>query len=178
MIRLFVGLPLPDGVIARLQIMCSGLPGAKWVEPANMHITLRFVGEVDEHVAEDIDQFLSGIAAEAFSLELQGLGTFGQGHKARALWAGVNSSANLTHLQAKIESAVVRAGQPAETRKFTPHVTLARFSQAHPVRLQSFVEGNNLFQAGPFSVEEFVLFESRLGRAGPMYIPLAHYELN
>ncbi len=177
MIRLFVGLQLPDSVVSRLQIMCSGLPGALWVESANMHITLRFIGEVDEHEADELDRWLASVTTPPFNLELRGLGTFGQGHKIRALWAGVVPSAPLHHLQTKVESTVVRAGQSPEARKFTPHVTLARFSHPGPARLQSFVEGNNLFQAGPFPVDRFTLFESRLGKGGAVYVPLAHYDL-
>ena len=178
MIRLFVGLPLPDGVIARLQIMCSGLPGARWVEPTNMHVTLRFIGEIDERGTEEIDYLLAGVSSDSFHMKLQGLGTFGQGHKIRALWVGVVPSPPLNHLQAKVESAVVRSGWPPEKRKFAPHVTLARFSRPESSRIQSFVEGNNLFQTGPFRMDQFTLFESRLGGNGPVYAPLAQYELD
>ncbi len=177
MLRLFVGLELPDGVIARLNIMCAGVPGATWVEPANMHITLRFIGEVEEHVAEEIDAALARIEAKAFSLELSGVGTFGEGTKARALWAAVTPSPELSHLHAKVESAVVRAGVPPEGRKFTPHVTLARLDHTPPARLHTFVEGNGLFQAGPFTVDHLTLFESRLGIGSPVYTPLADYPL-
>ncbi len=178
MIRLFVGLQLPDNVVARLQLMCNGLPGARWVEPANMHVTLRFIGEVDEHDAEDLDRWLAGVIVPPFDMEFQGLGTFGQGHKIRALWVGVVSSPPLSRLQARVESALVRSGQPPEMRKFTPHVTLAKFSHPGPPRLQSFVEGNNLFRSGPFRVDRFTLFESCLGKGGAVYTPLAHYELS
>ncbi|MSO72624.1 MAG: RNA 2',3'-cyclic phosphodiesterase [Rhodospirillaceae bacterium] len=177
MLRLFVGLALPDGVIARLTVMCAGLPGARWVEPQKMHITLRFIGEVDEGDAEEVDARLAGVVAGSFSLELGGLGTFGAGAKARALWAGVGTSQPLCHLQAKVESAVVRAGLPPEGRKFTPHITLARLTRPQPARLQAFIEANNLFQAGPFSVDQFSLFESRPGNGGPVYIPLSDHKL-
>lgn len=177
MVRLFVGLSLPDGVIARLAMLCAGVPGAHWVAPQNMHITLRFIGEVEVPQAEEIDHLLAGIGAAPLSLELGGLGTFGEGAKARALWVGVAPSPGLAHLQAKVESACVRAGLAPEGRKFTPHVTLARLSRAHPVRLQSFIEGNNLFTAGPFSVHQFTLFESRLGKGGAVYIPQVDYDL-
>ncbi len=140
MLRLFVGLSLPDGVIARLNIMCAGVPGAAWVEPSNMHITLRFIGEVEEHVAEEIDALLSRIEAKAFSLELAGVGTFGEGAKARSLWAAVTPSAALSHLQA-------------------------------------FVEASGAFQAGPFAIDQFTLFESRLGKGSPIYVPLVDYPL-
>ena len=177
MLRLFVGLGLPDGVIARLSIMCAGVPGASWVEPANMHLTLRFIGEVEERDAEEIDSMLASIAAPALSLTLAGVNTFGEGAKARALWAAVEPSADLSHLHAKVESAVVRAGQPPESRKFTPHVTLARLHKPQPPRLAAFLEGNAPFQAGPFGIEQFTLFESRPGKGSPVYIPLVDYPL-
>ncbi len=177
MLRLFVAIPLPDGIIARLRVMCSGIPGAQWVDASNMHITLRFIGEVDDATAADIDHALARITATAFALELAGLGTFGQGYKARSLWAGVTPSAPLSRLQSKIETALVRLGLPPEGRKFTPHVTLARLKRPEPGRIQSFIEGNNLLRAGPFAVEHFTLFESRTGNGGPVYIPLADYAL-
>ena len=175
--RLFVALALPDGILARLNLMCSGIPGARWVEPANMHITLRFIGEVDKPTAEEINFNLSRIEAHAFDLELQGLDTFGQGQKAHALWVGVPMTPALAHLQQKVESAVVRAGRPPEGRKFTPHVTLARLNKPEAGRLQSFIEGNNLFKAGPFAVDRFTLFESENGNGGPVYTALEDYAL-
>lgn len=175
--RLFVALTLPDGIVARLNLMCSGIPGARWVEPSNMHITLRFIGEVDEPTAEEINYNLSHIEAPAFDLGLQGLDTFGQGYKAHALWVGVSLTRELAHLQNKVESAVTRTGQPPEGRKFTPHVTLPRLTRPPPARLQALVEGNSLFRAGPFGVARFSLFESRPGNGGPVYIPLVDYEL-
>jgi 2'-5' RNA ligase len=176
-LRLFVALSLPDGIIARLNLMCSGIPGARWVEPENMHITLRFIGEVDEPTAEEINYNLSHIEAPAFDLELQGLDTFGQGYKAHTLWVGVPSTPALVHLQKKVDSAIVRAGVPHEERKFTPHVTLARMTKPDINRLQSFIEGNNLFKAGPFTVDQFTLFESQTGKGGPIYTALEDYAL-
>jgi len=148
-LRLFAALTLPDGIVARINMMCSGIPGARWVDPENLHITLRFIGEVDESTAEEINFNLSHIEAPAFDLELQGLNTFGQGHKAHALWIGVSPTPELAHLQHKVDTAIMRAGQPPEGRKFTPHVTLARLIKPEAGRLQSFIEGNNLFKAGP-----------------------------
>jgi 2'-5' RNA ligase len=177
MLRLFVAFPLPDGVIARLRILCAGIPGARWVEPENMHVTLRFIGEVDETTAADIDHALNAIEAPAFSTTLAGIETFGKGHKAHTLWVGVAPNPALAHLQAKVESAVVRAGQPPEQRKFTPHVTLARMTKPEMGRLQHFIEGNALFSAGPFAVDAFTLYESRPGKGGPVYTPLADYPL-
>ena len=175
--RLFIALSLPDGVIARLAILCSGIPGANWVAPENMHITLRFIGEVDEPTAEEINYVLSQLDEEAFSLEIGGLDIFGRGSHPHALWVAVKPSPKLLHLQSKIESTLVRAGLPPEGRKFTPHVTLARLHRPDVGRVQSFIEGNNLFHAGPFGVSQFTLFESRTGNGGPVYVPLADYPL-
>ena len=178
MFRLFAGLGLPDGVIARINIMCSGIPGARWLEPENLHLTLRFIGEVDEAAAEDIDYALRQIDAQAFDLTLTGLGTFGKPGKEHTLWIGVAPSPHLAHLQAKVESAVVRAGQPAEERKFAPHVTIARMNRPDLTRLQYFIEGNGLFHAGPFQVDHFSLYESVPGNGGPVYSALEDYPLS
>ena len=177
MLRLFVGLALPQAVTARLGMLCAGLPGARWVEPAAMHITLRFIGEVVESAAAEIDDRLARLEAPAFSLELGGVGTFGEGIKTRAVWVGVTASAALSHLQAKIESAVVRAGQPPEGRKFTPHVTVAHLNRPHPARLETFLAAVAPFRADPFLAAAFTLFESRLGKSGAHYTALADYPL-
>ncbi len=177
MFRLFVGLAVPDPIPEKIARICHGLPGARWVEPENYHLTLRFIGEVDRHAAADIDGTLQRIDAEPFSLSLRELGTFGQGRKTRALWTGADASRELVHLQSKVESAVVRAGQAPETRKFLPHLTIARFREAHPDRIRSFIERNAMFRAGPFTVDHFVLFESHMGKGGAHYEELATYPL-
>lgn len=178
MYRLFVGLALPDALREPLARLCHDLPGARWVDPENFHLTLRFIGEVDRHTAGDIDDALLRITSPAFDMSLAGLGTFGQGRKIRALWAkAIQTGSDLTHLRSKVESAVVRAGQPPEPRKFKPHVTLARFREVHPDRIQSFVELNGLFRAGPVAIERFVLFESHMGKGGSVYEELADYPL-
>ena len=110
MLRLFVGLELPDGVIARLNIMCAGVPGATWVPPANMHITLRFIGEVESWRAEEVDAALANIRAPGFELSLRGLGTFEKGGRISALWVGAEKNEGLAFLQAKVETALQRAG--------------------------------------------------------------------
>ena len=177
MFRLFVGLRLPDAMNRNLAKLCHGLPGARWVDPENYHMTLRFIGAVNRHTAADIDGTLQRIDAAPIELTLLGLGTFGQGRKTRALWAGAEPSAGLVHLHNKIESAVVRAGQPPETRKFIPHVTIARFRDAHPDRIQSFIERNALFHTGPVTLDRFILFESHLGKGGSHYEELSDYPL-
>jgi RNA 2',3'-cyclic 3'-phosphodiesterase len=177
MLRLFVGLSLPDDVANQVAMLADAMPGARWVEPQNLHITLRFVGEVSEADAEDVHHNLARLEAQPFSYAISGLETFGQGRKAHALYMRVAAGPELDLLQGRVESAVVRAGQPRETRKFKPHVTLARLKGAQEDRLQSFIARNNLFRAGPIDVDHFVLYESRLGNGGSTYIPLEEYPL-
>jgi len=120
MLRLFAGLALSQTLRQHCARVCQGLPDARWVDPANFHLTLRFIGEVDRHTAADIDGTLQRIDVPLFDLKFSGLGTFGQGRKTRVLWARANPSGGLNHLQSKIESAVVRSGQLPEFRKFCP----------------------------------------------------------
>jgi RNA 2',3'-cyclic 3'-phosphodiesterase len=178
MIRAFVALDLPAPVKARLAELAGGVPGARWTDPADLHVTLRYVGEVPDDRLEEIHHRLDEIEAPGFDLSLAGVGLFGQGARARILWAGVERSDALAHLQRKVESAVVRAGEPAETRRYSPHVTLARLDRAtNPERLRRFVEGNGLLRVGPVPVERFVLYESRPGAGRPHYLPLQDYPL-
>ncbi len=169
--RLFVALAMPDAVRARLSEMLCGIPGARWVNPENLHLTLRFIGEVDGGAAEEIADSLSRLQAPAFDLTLEGLGHFESRGRLRALWVGVRPEPALTALQRKVENAVVAAGLPPESRKFKPHVTLARFSGTPLIEAGRYVEANAAIRLAPFPVTEVVLFESRLGRGGPAYFP-------
>ena len=179
MLRLFVALALPEAATAALErLSFDGMPGARWVEPENMHITLRFSGEVNEHDAEEIHHELARVRALRFSLSLVGVDAVGQGRKTRALWAGVEKSEPLNLLRGRVEAAVMRAGHPPEARKFVPHVSLARFNSAPPDRIQRFIENNNLFRFGPIAFEHFTLFESDTGAGGPVYTPLQEYPLD
>ena len=175
--RLFVALSLPAEVRERLDMLGNGLPGARWVAPENLHLTLRFVGEVDSGQARDLDDTLSAIDAPGFELTLQGLATFGDGLKLRSLYAGVTPNPALAHLQAKVESAVVRAGLPAERRKFRPHVTLARFKGDPGPKLGHYLEERGLLRIGPFAINDFVLYSSLLGAEGPHYTEEVAYDL-
>ena len=168
MIRLFVALELPEAVRSRLSMLQGGVPGARWSTDEQLHLTLRFIGEVDDHVAHDIDDALAGIHAPAFALELAGVGEFG-GKNPRALWAGVRASEPLLHLQKKVETALQRIGLPAEERKFSPHVTLARLRSAPHEKIVQFLTHHALFASGPFQVDLFVLFSSHLGSGGSVY---------
>ncbi|HTK80200.1 MAG TPA: RNA 2',3'-cyclic phosphodiesterase [Rhizomicrobium sp.] len=176
MIRLFVALALPDAVAQSLLAMQSGVPGARWMSREQLHLTLRFIGEVDERDANGIDEALASISASRFALELKGIGEFG-GRNPRALWAGVAGDGALIHLQRKIESAMQRLGLPAEERKFTPHVTLARLRATPPARVMDFLHDHALYSSGPFEVNEFILYSSKTTPNGSIYVAEREYPL-
>jgi 2'-5' RNA ligase len=176
MIRLFAGIGLDPALAAQLEPLASGIPGARWIEPRNMHVTLRFIGEVEEGLALELHDLLAAISVPAFDLTLEGLGTFGS-RKPRSLWAGVAREPAMRRLHEKIESAMVHGGCPPEPRRFTPHVTLARLKDAPVSRIQEFIAGNSPFRAGPCRVTCFTLFRSHLSRSGSEYEALADYPL-
>lgn len=177
MIRLFVALEIPERVKEGLALLGGGVPGARWMDDEQLHLTLRFIGEVPENVAHDIDDTLVGLRAPGFTLELAGVGEFG-GKMPRALWAGVRANDGLIHLQRKIETALQRIGLPAEERKFTPHVTLARMKGAPRDKVVQFLTHHALYASGPFKVEQFVLFSSHMGNAGSVYHAERTYPLS
>lgn len=168
MIRLFVALEIPEAIRQRLVLLQGGVPGARWQDTEQMHLTLRFVGEVDEDVGHDIDDALAMVRAPSFPLEIAGVGEFG-GKIPRALWAGVRPNEALLHLQRKIETALQRLGLPAEERKFSPHITLARLKNAPRAKVIEFLTHHALFASGPFPVDRFALFSSELGSNGSVY---------
>jgi RNA 2',3'-cyclic 3'-phosphodiesterase len=173
MLRLFVGIALPPELKLRLSLLCSGVPGARWVDAGNYHLTLRFIGEVDEGLASDIDAALLQIRAPRFAVTLAGVGRFGD----RMLWVGVEKSPPLVHLRDKIESALVRLGLEAETRRYAPHVSLARLRNAGEAKLQAFLQDHALFRAEPFAVDHFSLVASYLTKSGSIYEDQADYPL-
>ncbi len=176
MLRLFVGIEFPPELKLRLSLLQSGVTGAKWVDPGNFHLTLRFIGEVDEGTAADVDETLLRLKARPFSLQLAGAGVFGNG-KPRQLWIGVDREPALSTLQSKIEQALIRAGLPPEPRKFAPHVTLARLRDPKRTDIQHFLHSHAQFRAEPLRVEQFSLIASYPTKAGSVYEDQADYEL-
>jgi RNA 2',3'-cyclic 3'-phosphodiesterase len=173
MLRLFVGIALPPEIKLRLSLIAAGVPGARWVDPGNYHVTLRFIGEVDEGMAGDIDESLAQIRAATFDLVLSGVGQFGD----RMLWAGIEKNPALQHLRDKVESALVRLGLEPESRRYAPHVTLARLKGASEARLQAYIQEHALFRAAPFAVNRFSLIASYLTKSGAIYEDQADYAL-
>ena len=175
--RLFVGLSLPDAVAQSLSLLRAGVPGAHWQTREQLHMTLRFIGEVDGRDAAAIDDALSTISAPRFRLELKGVGEFG-GKNPRALWAGVREPAPIVHLQRKIEAMLQRVGLAAEERKFTPHVTLARLRGAPAGKVMDWLSDHALYAGMPFKVTEFILYSSQITPNGSIYVAERSYGLN
>ncbi len=178
MIRLFVALELQQFVRQRLAGLTWPMAGARWVASENLHLTLRFIGDVDEAQADDIDDGLRRIRFDRFVLALEGAGQFGSSRGAQTLWAGVGGAEmELARLQAKIERAVVGAGVAPERRKFHPHVTLARLRRAKIAKASEFVAAHAGLALGPIPVESFALMSSHLGRGGADYTTEVRYQL-
>ncbi|MGE5270769.1 MAG: RNA 2',3'-cyclic phosphodiesterase [Thiohalocapsa sp.] len=176
MLRLFVGIEFPPELKLRLSLLCSGVGGAKWVDPGNLHLTLRFIGEIDEGRAADVDEALARLKARRFTLHLAGTGVFG-GNRPHALWVGVEKSPELVGLRDKIEQALVRVGLEPEGRRFAPHVTLARLRNPVLNELGQFLATHAQFRAGPLPVERFSLIASFPTKAGSVYEDQADYPL-
>jgi RNA 2',3'-cyclic 3'-phosphodiesterase len=177
MLRLFVGIGFPPELKLKLSLLCSGVPSAKWVDPGNFHLTLRFIGEIGEDVAADVDDALSRLRARRFTLQIAGTGVFGGGDKPRSLWAGVERSPELVAVRDKIEQALIRAGLLPEPRKFAPHVTLARLNNPPLDKLRDFLAVQARFRADPLPVEGFSLIASFQTKAGSVYEDQADYPL-
>ena len=174
--RLFVAIRLPATVRARLLGLMGGVAGARWLPDEQLHLTLRFIGEVDRHLARDVDAALSSVHHPGFAIALNGLGAFDRRGEPVTLWAGVTPHEPLRALHKKIDQALVRAGVEPDRRAYMPHVTIARLPRgAGPV--QGLVEQSGGITSPPFAVDGFTLYESRLTPDGPLYDVVERYEL-
>jgi 2'-5' RNA ligase len=177
MLRLFVGIEFPPELKLRLSLLETALPGARWIDPGNLHLTLRFIGEITEDVAADVDEALAQLRARRFSLQLAGTGVFG-GNRPHTLWVGVERDPDLIVLHDKIELALIRIGLAPEPRRFAPHVTLARLRDPVLDMLGHFLGAHARFRADPLPVEHFSLVASFPTKAGSVYEDQADYKLS
>lgn len=175
--RLFVGLEVPAAIGQRLSMLRGGLPGARWIDSGNYHITLRFIGDIDDVLAREIAFILGTVRRAEFNLRLDGLSSFG-GRKPRAVFASVPAIPPLLELQAELERLLRRVGMEPEGRKFTPHVTLARLRDTSSWQVADFLAMRGMFQSAPFEVSRFVLFSSRASVGGGPYVVEADYPLS
>lgn len=171
--RLFVALEIPDAVARPLMLLQGGVPGARWQAREQLHLTLRFIGEVEGADAEMLDEALAAIAAPDFTLQLHGVGQFGN-DKPHSLWAGVRPNEALDHLQRKVDSAIRRVGVPPSSgdkheHKFTPHVTLGRLRHPGTEKVIEWLTYNALYTGAEFPVRAFQLYSSLLTSDGSVY---------
>jgi len=174
--RLFTGLELPKTLATELSLMRGGLSGARWIDVENYHLTLRFIGDVDERTAREVHSVLDGIRRAPFTVTLDRLDAFG-GDRPRAIVAAARPSAPLVELQAEQERLIRRIGLPAETRKFAPHVTLARLRQASSMAVANYLSLRGWLSSLAFEVDHFTLFSSRDSVGGGPYVAEAVYQL-
>jgi 2'-5' RNA ligase len=174
--RLFTGIEIPPNVGQSLAMMRGGLPGARWIDPENYHLTLRFIGDIDDALAHDIVGMLGRVQRKAFELRLEGLTSFG-GRKPRALVATVAPVTPLMELQAEQERLLQRLGLEPEGRKYTPHVTLARLRDSSNRQVADYLSARGLYRSTPFPIARFVLFSSRASLGGGPYIVEEDYPL-
>ena len=174
--RLFVAIRPPEAVRDRLIDAMEDSPELRWVGDEQLHLTLRFIGEVERPLADDIALALTRIRSDRFELRVTGVGIF-ERRSGGTLWAGIEPKQPLAALAAKVERASVAAGLEPEHRAFHPHITLARFNRASATAAQAFLERTRALASPPFAVTSFILYESHLSRHGPHYEEVAEFPL-
>jgi 2'-5' RNA ligase len=172
--RLFTGLEIPEQVAQSLGLLRGGLPGARWVDPENYHLTLRFIGDVDDMIAREVASMLGSVRRNSFELRLDGLSSFG-GRKPRAVVASIAPAQPVIELQAEHERLMQRVGLEPEGRKYTPHVTLARLRDSSSREVADYLSARAAFRSIEFPISRFVLFSSRASTGGGPYVVEASY---
>ena len=174
--RLFTAIEIPRHIGDSLAMMRGGLPGARWIDAENYHLTLRFIGDIDDALANDIAGLLGRVRRRTFEIRLDGLTSFG-GHKPRAVVAAATPAAPLIELQAEHERLLQRLGLEPEGRKYTPHVTLARLRETSSRQVADYLSARGHYRSAAFEVSRFVLFSSRAAVGGGPYVVEEAYPL-
>lgn len=177
MYRLFVAIDMPPDIRSVLSGICFGVPGAKWIPDEQLHLTLRFIGEVDGGVFRDIREALADIEAKSFAVRLKGVGHFPPRKAPRVLWAGIEPAAPVAALRNRVEAVLVRLGLEPEKRKFSPHITLARLRESPLGKVSRFLAANSMFATAEFRVPAFHLYSSTLTPKGAFHEKQATYAL-
>ena len=174
--RLFIGIRPPEVVRDSLIDLMEGVDNARWQDDDQLHLTLRFIGNMDPHSADDLADLLGGIKVPSFELRISGTGTFAKKGRVHTLWAGIEPKAELLALQSRIERVCIAAGIEPEHRKYHPHITLARLNRSTGP-LEPFLSRTAGFAPAPFRVDSFILYESILRPEGSNYDPVIRYVL-
>lgn len=175
--RLFTGIEIPIETALALSTLRGGLPGARWINPEHYHLTLRFMGDIDEDTAAEVADNLARIRLKAFPMVVDGLGAFGA-RRPHSLFARVMMTEELAVLQQRHERAIQRAGLPPDPRRFIPHITIARLRGVSNQGVATYLELRGGFVTGPFQVDRFVLFSSKEGTGGGPYLVELGYPLD
>ena len=174
--RLFTGLEIPAQTGLMLSMLRGGLRGARWIDPEHYHITLRFIGDIDDRTADEVADALDKIRRSALTIHLDGLGSFGNG-KPHAVWARVEPNDELRELQAEQERIFQRLHLPPDRRKYIPHVTLGRCRTSTNEDVAKWLAERGGFEAAPFVAGRFVLFSAKAGVGGGPYLVEEAYPL-
>jgi RNA 2',3'-cyclic 3'-phosphodiesterase len=177
MIRTFIALQLEASIRSRLSELARTIPGARPVPPEQIHLTLRFIGDIDGILFQDIKEGLSEIAAATLTLSIRGVGHFPPRGAPRVIWAGVEPAAALTGLRSGINRVLTEFGIPGEERRYHPHITFARLNNSPIGRIADFLAGNSLLHSPPCAIESFTLFSSTLSEKGAIHRIEADYPL-
>ena len=175
--RLFTGIEVPSAIRERLAFKRVPLPGAKWLDPDDLHLTLRFLGDVDSRTAGEFIDLISGLDLKPFQLKLRDLGTFGSS-KPRILYVSVDEDPAITRAHQAHDRAARMVGLEPEPRTFKPHVTLARLRGTRPETVAQYLGELGQFRAEPFEVRRIVVFSSRPGTGGGPYVVEAAFPLD
>jgi RNA 2',3'-cyclic 3'-phosphodiesterase len=174
--RLFTALEIPEEAANAISLLRGGLPGARWIDPSDYHLTLRFIGDIDPRLARDIEDELADAGRGAIDVTLAGLGSFG-GHDPHSVHLVAAPTRDLIELAAEHERILRRLGLKPESRKFTPHVTLARLRHGSVLDVADFFAAKGRIEPIRFKAEEFVLYSARATVGGGPYVVEAAYPL-
>ena len=174
--RLFVAIRPPSAIRRQLLDLMEGVHAARWQDDDQLHLTLRFIGEVDHHKAEDIAAALGSIHHPRFEVSLNGIGSFERRGKG-ALWVGVAPHDQLKALHKKVDQACLRVGIEPDSRAYMPHITIARLSRSTGP-IDALVEASGGISSPAFAVDSFCLYESDLTPEGPIYSVVERYRLD
>ena len=175
--RLFVAIDLPEDVKAQLASLSFGVPGARWTDDEQLHLTLRFIGDADQFLYEEIRRSLAEIQFDIFDLALEGVGHFPAKGKPQVLWVGLEKNEPLLQLQKLVDRVVQQAGVAPDGYKFSAHITLARLKDTPMSRVTDYLIEHMNFKTEPFEITEFHLYSSVLTSKGSIYEVEETYEL-
>lgn len=167
--RLFAALNLPESLTQRLVLLQGGIPGARWEPADKLHLTLRFIGEVEGGVMKSVIAALGKVTMPPFELQLASVGHFPPRGQPKSVWTGVREASEVTELHRRIERALASTDVEPDRRKFAPHVTLARLRNAPEHKVAEFIQDHALFLSEPFEVSRFWLMSSVRSPAGSKY---------